>query len=314
LRSFVQVVRSGSISQAAMRLNIAQPALSRQVQKLEEEIGLPLVRRHGRGVTVTAAGSVLLNRAEALLRQFDQLTEEVRDAEDSVTGQVVLGVPPAAGLLIAPEAVKLFRERYPNASLQIREGISSLLEEWLLDRRVDVAVLHNPPVLDDIVITPVLRERMVLAGPPSADPGAAKPVRLSELGAVQLILPSLPHANRRLVERAAMQHRIRLHLALEVDSVPLTKAMVQGGLGYTILTLAGVSRELATGELTARPIHRPPLHSVIAIGHQRSARGSLVSAVAAMTREVIADLVGSGAWPGARLLGEAAQGTSPHWR
>ncbi len=311
MRSFVQVVRSGSISRAAAQLNIAQPALSRQMQKLEDEIGLKLVRRHGRGVTATAAGGVLLDRAEALLRQFDQLSEEVRHAEQGVTGHVVLGVPPAAGLLIAPEAVKLFRQRYPNASLQIREGISSLLEEWLLDRRVDVAVLHNPPALDGIAIVSVLRERMVLAGPPSADPAAAQPVRLAELGGVQLILPSLPHANRRLVEQAAAQHRIRLHLALEVDSVPLTKAMVQGGLGSTILTLAGVARELATGQLSVRPIHRPPLHSVIAIGQQQSSRGSLVSSTAAVTREVIGALVASGAWPGARLLGVAAHAVSP---
>ncbi len=310
MRSFVQVVRSGSISRAAAQLNIAQPALSRQVQKLEEAVGRPLLQRHGRGVVATAAGAVLLDRAEALLRQFDQLTEAVRNADEGVTGHVVLGVPPAAGLLIAPEAVKLFRQRYPNASLQIREGISSLMEEWLLDRRVDVAVLHNPPLLDDIAVEPVLRERMVLAGPPSTDPGAGSPVRLAELGSVPLILPSLPHANRRLMEQVAAQHRIRLHLALEVDSVPLTKAMVKGGLGFTILTLAGVARELATGELTARPIHRPPLHSVVAIGHQRSSRTSLVGGAAAMTREVVAALVASGAWPGARLLGGTAHGAN----
>ena len=308
MRSFVQVVRSGSISQAAARLNIAQPALSRQVRRLEEEVGRPLVRRHGRGVTATVAGAALLDRAEALLRQFDQLTEAMRRPEDGMAGQVVLGVPPAAGLLIAPEAVKLFRQRYPNASLLIREGISSLLEEWLLDRRVDVAVLHNPPALDDIAITPVLRERMVLAGPPSARPGATLPMRLAELGHVPLILPSLPHANRRLVERVAAQHRIRLHLVLEVDSVPLTKAMVGGGLGSTILTLAGVARELATGELTVRAIHRPPLHSVVAIGHQRADQTGLASGAATLTHEVIAALVTHGAWPGARLLGEAPGG------
>jgi LysR family nitrogen assimilation transcriptional regulator len=113
------------------------------------------------------------------------------------------------------------------------------------------------------------------------------------------------------VEQAAAQHRIRLHLALEVDSVPLTKAMVQGGLGSTILTLAGVARELATGQLSVRPIHRPPLHSVIAIGQQQSSRGSLVSSTAAVTREVIGALVASGAWPGARLLGVAAHAVSP---
>jgi LysR family transcriptional regulator, nitrogen assimilation regulatory protein len=295
-------VRSGGISRAAARLHIAQPALSRQVQKLEEELGTTLLRRHGRGVTATAPGLLLLERSEFLLRQFDGLASEVRRGEQAVTGQVVLGVPPAAGLLIAPDAVKVFQQRFPQATLQLREGISTLLEEWLLDRRLDVAVLHNPPVLEDVMVQPVLRERMVLACPPGTE-GCEGPLRFAELGAVQLILPSLPHANRRLVERAAAQHRVRLHLALEVDSVALTKAMVRGGLGSTILTLAGVARELEAGELAVRAIQQPPLHSVVAIGTLRTDRPSaLAEAAAGIVREVIAAAVASGAWPGARLV------------
>jgi LysR family transcriptional regulator, nitrogen assimilation regulatory protein len=303
LRAFVEIVRSGGISRAAARMHIAQPALSRQVQKLEEELGTPLLRRHGRGVTATAPGLLLLDRAETLLRQFDSLPNEIRRGEEATTGHVVLGVPPAAGLVIAPAAVKLFQARFPHATLQVREGISSLLEEWLLDRRLDVAVLHNPPAMEDVTIRTVLRERMVLACPPSTAPGADAPLRFPELSRIPLILPSLPHANRRLVERAAAQHRVRLHLALEVDSVALTKAMVRGGLGSTILTLAGVSRELRAGELGMRAIHRPPLHSVIAIGTLASGRpGALLRAAETIVREVIATAVANGEWPGARLV------------
>ncbi|WP_158742643.1 LysR family transcriptional regulator [Acidisphaera sp. L21] len=303
LRSFVAIARAGSVSGAAERLNIAQPALSRQVQKLEDELGANLLVRHGRGVTLTQAGTLLLERAEALIRDFEQLAQGIRAPEDVFTGHVVLGVPPAAGLLIAPAVFKLFRARWPSATLQIREGISSLLEEWLLDGRLDIAVLHNPPPLAGIDTRAVLQERMVLACPPSAEAGADAPIRFGDIGAVQLILPSMPHSNRRLVERAAVQHGTRLSLLLEVDSVPLTKAMVRGGIGSTILTLAGVATELAAGELVARPIHRPPLFSVVAVAVPQASRAAWISAeLFTLVRGVLAELVGSGAWPGARLL------------
>ena len=170
LRSFVHVAWDGSITRAAERLHIAQPALSRQLHKLEEELGVALLVRHGRGVTLTQRGTLLLKRAEALIRQFEEIRHEILTSEGTYTGHVVIGVPPAAGLLIAPAVFKLFRARWPNATLQFREGVSSLLEEWLLDRRLDIAVLHNPPPMAEIDVTPVLHERMVLACLPSAAP------------------------------------------------------------------------------------------------------------------------------------------------
>jgi LysR family nitrogen assimilation transcriptional regulator len=300
----VQVARIGSVSRTAERLNIAQPALSRQLHKLEQELGVTLLVRHVRGVTLTQAGALLLDRASVLLQQFDRLSQDIRASEDSFTGHVAIGLPPAAGLLIAPAVFKLFRLRWPNATLQIREGVSSLLEEWLLDRRLDIAVLHNPPPLEDIDITPVLHEQMVLACPPGE---TNRPIRLSDIGGVKLILPSLPHSNRRLVQRAATQHGAHLDLTLEVDSVPLTKAMVRDGMGCTILTYASVAKELASGELAVRPIQHPPLMSVVSLGTPRVAQARwLLAELTELVHDVIAELVGSGAWAGARLVGARA--------
>ncbi|WP_245501396.1 LysR family transcriptional regulator [Lichenibacterium minor] len=306
LRTFVTVVRGGSVSRAAEELNVAQPALSRQLKKLEEELGVTLLDRHGRGVTVTRAGSLLLARAEALLAEFAGIGPAVRASDDVVAGHVTLGVPPAAGLLIAPAVFRSFRARWPAATLQIREGISSLLEEWLLDGRLDVAVLHNPPPLDGIALQPILQERMVLVRARGAV--ETGPVRFRDLAAVPLILPSMPHSNRRLVERAALQHGVRLSASIEVDSIPLTKAMVAGGFGATILTHAGVARELASGELSAQPIDNPPLLSCVVIGSVAAESPRwLVGALAGLVAEEIASLVRSGAWAGGRLVaGEAA--------
>ena len=154
LRSFSQVARSGSLSQAAVQLNTTQPPLSRQIQRLEDELGVQLLVRRRRGVELTQAGSVLLSQVDDLIEHLTRTLDLVRDHEQTFTGHVALGVAPTSGLLIVPEIFRIFRENWPDATLLIREGVSSLMEEWLLDRRVDLAVLHNPVPLDGIEMIP----------------------------------------------------------------------------------------------------------------------------------------------------------------
>ncbi|MCK1395725.1 LysR family transcriptional regulator [Bradyrhizobium sp. 1] len=308
LRYFVHVARAGSFSRAATELHIAQPALSRQIKKLEDELGTQLLLRHGRGVTITDAGAVLLTDAEHVIDRLAQTLDVLKKGHQSFAGQVTIGVPPTSGLLIVPRMVAALRERWPHATLAIREGISSFLEEWLVDRRIDVAVLHNPSPLGGIHMTPVLKERMVLACAPHHPAASRRGIRLQDIAQIPLILPSLPHSNRRLIEGAATRHNIRLKLALEVDSIPLIKAMVKSGDGATIQTLAGVAAEAARGELVTRAIERPPLTSTIWIAMPHEAHASwLTLEVARLLKASIAQLVTEKIWVGARLAEAVSQ-------
>jgi LysR family transcriptional regulator, nitrogen assimilation regulatory protein len=292
------------VSRASAVLNIAQSALSRQLMKLEHELGVTLLVRHGRGVRLTRAGTALLEHAHGVLLQFDQIAGMVRAPEPGFAGHVVLGVPPAAGLLIAPAVVADMRARWPQASVHVREGISSSLEEWLLDRRLDLAVLYNPPPLDGVELTPILHERMVVVGPPGAgDQEQPQTIRWRDLSELSLILPSLPHSNRRLIEQAAIQRGVRLNVAFEVDSVTMTKAMVKQGLGWTILAYAAVAGDAGPGGLRARFIDRPPLISTVSIGLSREKQSSwLAREFLGLVREVIVRSVADGSWIGAKLI------------
>jgi LysR family nitrogen assimilation transcriptional regulator len=305
LRYFSHVARAGSFSRAASELRVAQPALSRQIARLEEELGVRLLVRHGRGVRLTGAGSILLERSDAVSHFIRQTGDQVRAGQQAVTGHVAFGMPPASGLLLAPPVVKRFCEAYPQATLHVREGISSSLQEWLLDRRIDVAALYNPPPLDAVDILPVLHERMVVIGPPQDarfQKGAAA-LRIRGVAELPLIMPSLPHNNRRVVEQAAAQHGERLRIVLEVDSVVLTKAMVRQGLGYSILTYASVQDEVARGALAAYPIERPPLIATFAIATLREAPQSRLSRELTKTIcTVLRELIEGGHWGGGQLL------------
>jgi LysR family nitrogen assimilation transcriptional regulator len=303
LRYFVHVVRAKSFSKASRELRIAQPAISRQVQKLEHELGVRLLERQGRGIVLTKAGFMLMERAEAVLGLIEETQDYVSAGNDATVGNVVLGLPPMAGAQLAPPIVAHYRKVWPQISLHLLEGGSNSLHEWILDRRIDLAVLHNPAPLDDLDIEPVLYENTVLIGPGKGAhgnlPQIGPSISVGEMGDLPLIMPALPHANRRLLENAAAQFGVRLKLRNEVDSIGLLKSMIQYGLGFTVATFASVQKEVVRGELQAYPIDRPPLVSTLAIVKRREMRGSwLTTELAATVRATLDELVSSGQWQG----------------
>lgn len=290
------MARAGSFSRAASELYIAQPALSRQIAKLEEEIGVPLLSRHGRGVRLTAAGARLLERAEMITHMVSETGEQVRASADEERGHLAVGLPPTIGTLIGAELIREFRARWPRVALHMREGLSSSLQEWVLDKRVDLAVVYNQPLLDAFDVRPLFSEPMILIGPPGTGP-ARRSYQIRDLADLPLILPGLPHSNRRLVEQAAIQHGIRLRIELEVDSVALTKQLVKAGVGYSTLTHVAIKEEIASGELVAHSIERPAIRSTVAITTLRESRPSrLVNAWSAMLEEKLRRLIKSEAW------------------
>lgn len=296
LRSFIHVARAGSFSRAASELYIAQPALSRQIAKLEAEIGVPLLVRHGRGVRLTAAGSRLLERAEMITHMVSETGEQVRASADEERGHFAVGLPPTIGMLIGAELIRDFRAQWPRVSLHLREGLSSSLQEWVLDRRVDLAVVYNQPLLDAFDVRPLFSEPMILVGPPGLE-SAKRGYQIRDLANIPLILPGLPHSNRRLIEQAAIQHGVRLRIVLEVDSVAITKQLVKSGAGYSILTYIAIQEEIAHGELIAHSIERPEIRSTVAITTLRESRPSqLVNAWSAMLREKLVRFTTSEAW------------------
>ncbi|WP_347554138.1 LysR substrate-binding domain-containing protein [Robbsia sp. KACC 23696] len=304
LRSFVHIARVGSFSRASAELYIAQPALSRQIAKLEEELGTPLFVRYGRGVRLTSAGARLLERAEMIISYVAQASEHVRASPDRLTGRIAIGMPPAVGARVSAPIVGTFRERWPEVALHVREGLSSSLQEWLLDRRVDLAIVYNQPPLEAFDVVPLCSEPMVVVGPPRGqDPGLYAEVdddttlRIRDLAELPLIVPGFPHANRRVLEQAAVQHGIHLRVEMEVDSVGLTKALVRSGLGYSILTFTAIADEVARGELRALAIERPAIRSTIALATLREQRASkLVQTMADVVTENMHTLVVDGVW------------------
>ncbi|MCT8998544.1 LysR family transcriptional regulator [Chelativorans intermedius] len=164
LRCFVTVAEERSITRAANRLNIAQPALSRRIATLEADLNLTLFERSVRGVDLTPSGKMLLNRAYAIFSQLAQTYHDITASSEKPAGTVVVGMPPTPGEFIVPPLLRRIEAEFPEIEMRFREGFSRELEGLLLNGEISLAVMHNPPERPDISAHELLVEKLHLIG------------------------------------------------------------------------------------------------------------------------------------------------------
>jgi LysR family nitrogen assimilation transcriptional regulator len=309
-RSFLSLARTGNVGRTARDLNVSQPAVSLQLRKLEDGFGVQLFRRHGRGVTLTQAGASLRERLHTVMHL---LTTPLDDSlAETSPARLSLGLPGELGLRLASPLASMFRERWPDLMLDFKEGNGADLEEWVLHRCVDLAILQDPPSLPELDTTPLLTEPLGLVLPVNcALAESRRPVSMRELLGAPLILPSESHWIRRRLDHVAHQHGVRLNPVLQVTSLALTKAMVRGGAGNTVLPRTAVQDEVEAGSLAFRPIGQPPLYCSRVLAFQRSASNTLIPAFAALVCDAVTTLAQRGAWAGAHVVPRTAAGVIP---
>jgi LysR family nitrogen assimilation transcriptional regulator len=303
LRYFQAVAEFGSYSRGAEFLRISQPAVSRQIRGLEEELGRPLFVRHSHGVSLTDAGRMLLDRSQAILRQFDQARDDIRRGDAGPSGTVTLAVPPAAGNFLIPELARRFSAAYPNVFLKVVAGFSGYIHEWLVRGRVDLACLHDPVPQPGFIVIPLVKEEVFLVGPANRLPAGRDHVRTQDLAGLPLILPGRPNASRRLLDGWLSRRGIRLNVTLEADDHLVIRAMMKAELGFSLLTQGAFLPDLAHGELQAWPF-RPRAYWTLALTQAADERrADLVAALGELIRATVRDLVRARTWPGVLLDG-----------
>jgi LysR family nitrogen assimilation transcriptional regulator len=298
LRYFQMVAEFGSYSRAAEFLRISQPAVSRQVRKLEEQLEKPLFRRHGHGVSLTDSGRILLERSQDILRQLERTQAEIRGSRTGPSGLISFAVPPAAGHLFMPALIERFSAEFPNVFLKVVGGFSGYIHEWLVRGEVDVACMHDPLPQSGFEILPLVDEQVYLVGKPGMAFFKRPYVRTSDLQRLPLILPSRPNASRRLLDSWVADQDISLNVRLEVNDHSVIRALVKEGVGFSLLTRSAIDAELQRGEVEAFPF-RPRANWRLAL--MRSAnvnRSEIVEAFISTIRTVARDLVVSGVWAG----------------
>ncbi len=305
LTTFLQVAELGSLSRAADRLRIAQPALSRQIRLLEAELKVPLFTRHGRGMVPTSAGEALRARAAAILRQVEEARSELQQEAGAVRGRVVFGLTPTVGAVLATPLIERVLTAYPEVTLRVVQAFSGYLLDWLQGGEVDIAVVYGGPPVTGVRTSPLLVETMAFVTPPDGGVPAHTAVPFARAAAARLVLPGPQHGLRRLVEEEARRAGLTLDIAVEADDFGLLKELVQRRLGATVLPLAAVHADVAAGRLAAAPIIDPHLARKLVVAEPLGRRPSnAIRRFGELLRAEVAALVRSGAWQGQLLASD----------
>ncbi|WP_240350639.1 LysR substrate-binding domain-containing protein [Pseudomonas viridiflava] len=240
------------------------------MRQLEVELQEHLLLRNGRSVQLTASGQRLFSHGKGILRQIQVAREELREQRGTLSGKVVIGLPPSISRRHTVALVSAFQERFPGCTLGIKEGLSHSMREWLLLGRLDFALLFNPGQSGQLNYQHVRAEPLMLIG--SADSELPAEVSMLDLGRYPLITPSEPHSIRRLIESEAARHSVAIDVRLEIDSIPSVLELIRLGMGYGVLFQSALTRRDDSFEgLKAAQIIDPVIqtHLFVATAEQR---------------------------------------------
>lgn len=242
LKYFVQIVESGSLSKASRQLFIAQPALSQQMTRLEDEVGKPLLVRSSRGVRPTDNGEALYHHARFILRQLDQAVSVARQEHANVSGRVSLGMAPTTVCALGLPLIKHLSAKYPGIVVNVIEAMSGHLEHMTQLGELDLVILFNPTVALDLSMESLLEEELFVILPRDSKMIAPdrEDITLHEVAKLPLILPSHGHGLRRRISLEFERANLPVDPVAEIDSLPLLMHCVADGLGATIKPMAAV--------------------------------------------------------------------------
>jgi LysR family tcuABC transcriptional regulator len=308
LKYFVAVVDCGTMSQAAIQLDMVQPALSQQISRLEAELSTRLLNRSNRGVSLTEPGVAFYREAVLALRHAEEAARVAKQAR--LTGSVSIGLSPSICALVGLPLMLSMKEKYPDIRLHIVEGMSGHLTQMLNARQIDLAILFNDKDAKRWSVTPLLQEKLFVIGKSlSEDKNSYKKtsakVNLQALKDLPLILPTSGHGLRQAIDRAFANSKLKPKVVAEIDSLNLLMAAVVAGLGNTIQPWGAVvkipeyAQQLKIAEIKDQSIYRPSL--LCSLSDDELSPSAIATRV--LVKECVETLAISGAWKGSSLLG-----------
>jgi LysR family transcriptional regulator, nitrogen assimilation regulatory protein len=304
LKAFLTVAETGNVTRAADVLHLVQPAVSRQLRLLEEDVGTPLFERERHGMVLTEAGRSLVAYARRAMLELDRARAEITGASAGVGGLVTLGLLPSSIEMLSSPLVSAVAKQYPGIRVRIAMGYAGTLMRWLESGEIDAALLYGAERSPQIQTTPLIEEPLWVIGPKDAKLRSSKPVALSDLVGQPLVLPSTPHGIRALVEHACAVSGVELSVSVETNALSVQRSLVFGGHGWTVLPPIAVADDLKTKQLTGAPLNAPPITRTIVLALPTNRpTGQHVRCTVDLLVECAKQSVESGAWLQGRWLG-----------
>jgi LysR family nitrogen assimilation transcriptional regulator len=296
-RAFLVVAELGSLTRAAIRLDTNQSMLSRLINALERDCNSRLFNRTGRGVELSEVGIRLLPYVKSLLQDAELLEQLVHQGALTPMGQVTIGLLPSLAPAIIPSLFARVRSGLPKVHLRILEGSSGQIDEWLVDARLDIAILYRyAPSSQETEHELALVDSYLIG---ASDDAVTRPpeVDFKVLNGLPFILPGSPNGLRNALDAMARAEKIIVSPNIEADSLPIMKSIVAAERMYTVLPLHAVRHEIGEGKLQASRIVNPRLQRRIMMATSKTkAPGRAVTEIEALIVSIVGTLTGDNDW------------------
>jgi len=301
LRQFFFAAETLNFSRAAVRAHVSQPALSRTITLLEEELDVRLFERGARGVRLTEAGEILRQRAVVMLRESRITTEAVRASSEEPVGEVSVGMPPSLRVLLTAPAVVDFHRRYPRVKINVIEGTSRGMRDAVANGRTDLSLSYASEPLGELQSTLLLSEDLCLVGPPDAGLTMDKAVTVKTLTQHVLIQTSYPNSLRQIVDKAIGKAGGVSQPMIQVEMVPLMLDLVRRGVGYTVLPYCAIHEPFLVHLVSAAPVRGLRVSWAIVTSKERATSTASRRFIDCLRQQALAR-VEDGSWRTARPL------------
>ena len=291
LTYFMRIAEDGSLTRASNLLRIAQPALSRQMRLLEDELGAKLFTRTARGMRLTEQGEALRASIAGPLRELDLALQNIRSYPAAAQTNLVLGLPLSlADGLATPLALRL-GQLFPRIKLTIVEGLTGSLIDWLNRGIMDIALLEDQTHSGQFRERKLCTLPLILAGPADDHLPPGLPVPFSIAARLPLILPSHHLGLRAIINDAAASAQAKLNIRMEADSARLIKELLTAGKGYSIMPSNICMHGQANGQFQHWPLTSPaPVLGIILASRKNSQiTGAVEDLIASTVTEKLAD-------------------------
>lgn len=282
LQAFIAIAETGSFSAAAERLFLTQPAVSKRLRQLEEQLGSRLLDRNGRQVRLTQSGRELLPGARQILKDLQALKQRIAEIEGHAMGSMSLATSHHIGLHRLPPVLRAFRERHPQVTLDLHFMDSEKACEQVEQGELEVAVVTLPfRHSERLEYLPIWDDPLQLVCAPEHPLARASSVRMEELQNHPAVLPAHGTFTREAIEQALLSVRDQLVIDLETNYLETIKMMVSVGLGWSILPRSMIDDSLRAPALLDLHARR----SLGVITHCQRTRSRAVEALIDLLQE-----------------------------
>ena len=257
---FQAIVESGSFTKAGQRLHVSQSAISRQINLLEEELGVQVLMRSNKRVFLTEAGKTLLKHCYRIFRDIEEAVLAVSQNEMVGRGTLRVGGGMSVCSFLLPQILREYKTLYPNIALTVTTGTSEPTILKIRNNEVDVGVLTLPVESQDLEVTSVFREEMVVVTSQNHPLSKKTEVTPEEIASMPLILFEQGSNTRKIIDQFFEKHDISPQIIMEMENVEIIKPLVDIGLGITIIPYQPIVREVEAGTLHFLRIAGYPLY------------------------------------------------------